>query len=71
MEPVTTVLGGVVIAIMAGAIGKSVGANGKISEGHCEEKRKSCQSLLGEKIDNVGKKVDALAKVVSDKILSL
>ena len=69
MDPVTTILGGVLIAVTSGTIGKYIGGNNKISESHCDEKRRSCQDLLISKIDNIGKKVDELTKVVNNKLL--
>ena len=71
MEPLTTIFGGVIVAITSGVLGKHIGGNGKVGEDHCDEKRSSCQTLLIEKIENVGEKVDKLAKIVNNKILGI
>ncbi|MBU2249296.1 MAG: hypothetical protein KKD77_21290 [Gammaproteobacteria bacterium] len=71
MDPVTVVLGGVVIAVASGTIGKYIGGNGKISEKHCDEKRASCQGLIVTKIDNLTKVVDELKKAVNNKLLGI
>jgi len=71
MDPVTTVLGGVLVAVVSGAIGKTLGSNGKMSENHCEEKRQSCQTIVITKIDNVARKVDDLTSIVNNKLLGL
>lgn len=71
MEPLTSILGGALIATVAGSIGKFIGGNGKMSETHCDEKRSSCQALLIEKIDAVDQKISDLVKVVNNKLLGL
>jgi len=71
MEPITVVLGGVVIAVTSGAIGKYIGGNGKMSEKHCDEKRTFCQGLIVTKIDNLTKVVDELKKAVNNKLLGI
>ena len=70
-DPMTTILGGALIASVAGAIGKYIGDNGKVSEDHCNEKRKSCQKLLLEKVSNIDEKVDTLTKAVNNKLFGL
>jgi len=71
MEPVTWILGGVVITGVSVTIGKIWGTNGKVTDQHCSEKQIACQNLVIEKIGNVGRKVDDLAKLVNDKLISL
>ena len=70
-DPTTVVLGGICVAVVSGAIGKYAGSNGKVSEDHCGERQSSCQNLMVEKIENLGKKVDTLTKAVNNKILGI
>lgn len=71
METALIVLGGIVVSVVSGTIGNRLGSNGKVSDDHCDERQRSCQALIVEKIDNVGKKVDDLVKVVNAKLLGL
>ena len=71
MEPVTSVLGGLVIALVAGVAGNTIGSNNSVKQSTCSERQHSCQSLLIEKIGNVEEKVDALTKAVNSKLFSL
>ena len=70
-EPSIIVLGGICVAVISGAVGKVIGGNKKISNEHCEEKQKSCQRLMIEKIENLGEKVDSLTRAVNNKLLGL
>ncbi len=70
-DPMTVLLGGICVAVISGTVGKYIGNSGKVSEGHCEEKRGSCQGLLIEKISNLDKKVDNLTKAVNNKIFGI
>lgn len=71
MEPVTTILGGIVIATISGVVGKSIGDNNNIKNKHCNEKQISCQKLLIEKIENLSEKVDNIHKIVNSKLFSV
>ena len=70
-EPITTILGGVCVAVISGTIGKYIGSKDKVSETHCGEKQRACQNLMLEKLDNLGTKVDSLTKAVNNKLLGL
>lgn len=69
MEPVTTVLGGVVVAVISGGVGKYIGGKDKVTDQRFDEVREACQQLLIEKIDNLAGKVEDLTKIVNDKII--
>ena len=71
MEPATTVLGGIVIAIISGAVGKTIGTNNNVKKSQCHERQVSCQSLLGQKIENLADKVEILTKAVNSKLLGI
>jgi hypothetical protein len=71
MTPTEITLGGIVTAVISGTIVKLFSNKSKMSENHCIEKQISCQKLLIEKIDNLGKKVDDLSKVVNNKLLGV
>ena len=71
MDYTTVILGGLVISVTSGTIGKYLGNNNKVTESHCSEKRNSCQKLIIEKIDNLSKKVDDLASLVNSKLLGM
>ena len=70
-DPVTIVLGGICVAVVYGTVGKYIGSNDKVTEEHCGEKQQACQKLIITKIDNIGRKVDDLSKVVNNKLLGL
>ena len=68
MDPVTTTLGGVVVAITSVAIGKYLGSNGKITESVCEERRQSCTALMVEKLDHMQNTIDDIKlHITNDK----
>ncbi len=71
IDPITSVLSGLLIAVVSGTIGKSIGSNKKVNECMCTERQKSCQCLLIEKIDNLDEKVDNFIKIVNIKLLGL
>jgi len=71
MEPVATCLGGIVIAIVSGVIGKSIGTNDNVKAPTCTERQHSCQTLITNKIDNLAKNVDELTKAVNKKLLGI
>ena len=68
---IETVLGGLVIALVAGAVGKALGTNNNVKGTTCTERQHACQSLIIEKIDNLGDKVETLTKTVNSKILGI
>ena len=68
---VETVLGGVVIAVISGVVGKTIGESHTVKDYTCLQYRESCQKLLIERIENVGEKVENLTNIVNNKILGL
>ena len=68
MEPVTTVMGGVVIAVISGAVGKTFGNSNRVKEKQCIERRNSCILLVSEKIDNLAKTVTDLKDAVNKTV---
>jgi hypothetical protein len=66
MNTFESVLVGIVIALVSGFIGKALGSRSKITEGLCDERRKSCQKLLIEKIDHLSKLIDNLHKLIEN-----
>lgn len=68
MEPISVVLGGIVIAIVSGLVGKLIGGNKKVSDKTCNERQNSLSRILIEKIDNLTKNVDELKQTVNDKM---
>jgi len=71
MELVTTVLGGIVIAVVSGTVGKGIGTNDNVKASTCLERRTACDSLVTEKIDHLARKVDELTKAVNSKLLGM
>ena len=82
MEVITSVLGGVVIAVISGVTGKALNSKDSVDCHQCTERRMSCQALLTEKIDSghslltqkldtVTDKVDILTKAVNSKIFGI
>ena len=71
MTPLETVLGGVVIALLSSLIGGRIGANGKMTSKHCEEKQTACSKLILEKIKNIEQKLDNLTKLINNKIFGI
>ena len=68
---VETVLGGVVIALVSGIVGKAIGEKGKVSMLHCSSSQKSCQLLILEKLNNLDRNLKSLTDIVNDKVLGL
>ena len=66
IEPMTGAMGGVLIAVVSGAIGKALGSNGKVKDSQCIERREACTKLLTEKIDNLIITVDGLKDNISN-----
>lgn len=71
MDTITSVLAAIVIALVSGIVGNSLGARLSVRKESCAQMRSSCQALLIEKIDNLTKKVESLTIVVNGKILGL
>ena len=71
MTTIEVILGGMVVSIVSGVIGKSVGDKGKVSESVCEDHRDSCSTLLCTKIDGLSKRIDELKKAVDGKLLGI
>jgi hypothetical protein len=68
---VETVLGGVLIAVVSGSIGKAIGEHNSVKKPICDQIRTDCRNLLVEKIENVGEKVEELTKAVNHKLYGL
>ena len=66
-----TVLGGVLIAVVSGVIGKAVGEHGKVTTIFCTDHQKACQQLIIEKLTNLEKQLESLTNIVNDKVLGL
>jgi len=67
----TTILGGIVIAVVSGAAGKYIGSNGNVKDRTCTERQHACSALVISKIENLTSVVTKLEKAVNDKLLSL
>lgn len=63
-----TVLGGILIAVVSGAVGKVLGARGSVKQPICDKMRDACQELIIEKLDNLNNstclKVDGLSRQI-------
>ena len=68
IDPITTVLGGICVAVVSGAAGKYIGSNGKVSDDHCKEKQEACQNLVIVKMKNIEDKVDNLTNLINSRI---
>jgi hypothetical protein len=66
MDPAAVVLGGIVIAVVSGAIGKYTGGKNKVGESSCKERREACVTLLATKIDNLVHVVERVEKAVNN-----
>ena len=60
MERVVIILGGAILAIITGIIGKTIGSNGKVKEETCGERRLTCNKLIDEKLQNMDQKLDVI-----------
>jgi hypothetical protein len=67
MTPVETILGGLVISTFSGLIGHAFGKNGKVSDKACNEYRKNCTIILGQKIDNLSDKFETYVKDAKER----
>ena len=68
---VETVLGGVVIALVSGIVGKLLGERSKVTTVTCTEHQRACQQLILERLTNLERQITALTKIVNDKVLGL
>ena len=68
MEPVTIILGGMIVAIVSGTVGKSLSGYNKVRERSCTERRESCVLLISEKIDHLTDTVNNLKDVISKTV---
>jgi hypothetical protein len=66
-----TILGGIVIAIVSGLIGKSIGSFNNVKSPLCMERQQSCQKVLIEKIDNLKHELENLTKAVNNKLFGI
>lgn len=66
-----TILGGVLISVVSGVVGKYIGERGKVTNSNCLDHREACQQLVLEKLNNLEKKVDSLTKIVNTKLLGI
>lgn len=66
-----TILGGILIAVVSGAIGKSLSERKMVNRDTCNQIRGDCRDLLCTKIDNVAGKLDALTEAVNHKLYGL
>jgi hypothetical protein len=70
IEPVTGIMGGVLVAIVSGVIGNSIGNRGSVKDSRCVERRQSCSILLVEKIDNLTIQIKDLKHIVEAKMIN-
>ena len=66
-----TILGGLLISLVSGLIGKAIGGYKKVKECDCDRRQKDCQRLLIEKIDHLRDEIEKLTKIVDNKLLGL
>ncbi len=64
MDQTTIMVGGALLAIVTGFIGRAIGSNGKVSESNCGERREACNKLINEKLHSIDEKLD----LVMDKL---
>ena len=67
MDPIVYALGGIVIALGSGIIGKGIGNKNKVKENSCAERRGACVGLVSVKIDNLAKMVEDLKTSVDNR----
>lgn len=70
MDVATTILGGFMIAILSGIVGKAIGSSNNVKVLTCSERQLSCQKLVTEKIDHLTEKIDDLAKAINSRIMN-
>ena len=66
-----TILGSAVVAGTSAIIGVYIGKNNKVSSDTCDERREACRCFIAEKISSIEHKLDALVKLVHEKLLGL
>jgi len=59
-DPVVQILIGILIAVIAGSIGKVIGARDSIKRPVCDERRKACSGLILTKVEILCQKFDKL-----------
>ena len=70
-DPVTIILGGIVIAVVSGGVGKFLGSNNRVKDVQCGERREACSSLILEKIDHLVTSVDDIKRYIADQSKSM
>ena len=60
-----------VVALISGIIGNYIGSWNSVKNPICSERRDSCQLLIAEKLASMEKKIDALTKLVDNKLLGI
>jgi hypothetical protein len=64
MTPLEYVSCGLVISIISGIIGHTVGSKGKVGNSTCSERRDSCTATINAKLDNIVSEISDLKKLV-------
>ena len=71
MEPITTILGGIVVALISAVLGSYVGSLNNVKCFSCEERREACQALIASQLHTINEKIDNLTKAVNSKLLGI
>lgn len=60
MEPITYILGGTLVGVISVGIGKVWGANGRVKDDTCSERRTACNKSIDERLHAMDGKLDLL-----------
>jgi len=71
MEPITWVLGGVIVAVVSGVAGKTIGSNNSVKESTCSERQGALKEVIVVKIDNLSARFDKLETAINDKFVDI
>lgn len=64
LDPATWIFGGITLSVVTGAITRVISTKDNVKERTCEERRKSCNNLMCEKLDNHTEKLDNQSKLI-------
>lgn len=68
MEPITWITGGLLISVVSGVVGKSIGTNDNVKDSTCKERQEAFRGIIIEKIDGLSSKFDNLEKSINSRI---
>jgi hypothetical protein len=70
MTPFETTAGGMLVAVIAGLVGNFIGGHNKVSNTHCNERRKGCNNVIVVELRSMNEQITDMKKMLRDHIIS-